>query len=131
MAYRLELPPNSRLHPVFHVSQLKKQLGAADCTVVELPTVTEEGTVTLEPNRIVDFRWVKSGKKVLQEALVQRTGTSVEDATWERFADLQHQFPYLNLEDKIHLQGEGNVMSQTKLEQPNHVDHTIEVAQLK
>ena len=117
--------------PVFHVSQLKKQLGAADCTVAELPTITEEGTVTLETNRIVDFRWVKSGKKVLQEALVQWTVTSVEDATWESFMDLQHQFPYLNLEDKIHLQGEGNVMSQTKLEQPNHVDHTIEVAQLK
>ena len=65
--------------------------------------------MTLEPNWIVDFRWVKSGKKVLQEALVQWTGTSVEDATWERFTDLQHQFPYLNLEDKIHLQGEGNV----------------------
>ena len=87
--------------------------------------------MTLEPNRIVDFRWVKSGKKVLREALVQWTVTSVEDATWERFTDLQYQFPYLNLEDKIHLQGEGNVRSQTKLEQPNHVANTIEVMQLK
>ena len=32
-------------------------------------------------------------------------------ATWERFMDLQYQFPYLNLEDRIHLQGQGNVMS--------------------
>lgn len=55
MAYRLELPPNSLLRLVFHVSKLKKQLGAVDCTIGESPIVTEEGTVTLEPNRIIDF----------------------------------------------------------------------------
>ena len=51
MAYRLELPPNSLLRLVFHVSKL----GAVDCTIGESPIVTEEGTVTLEPNRIIDF----------------------------------------------------------------------------
>ena len=37
MAYRLELPPHSRLHSIFHVSQLKKQLGQSNRTVTKLP----------------------------------------------------------------------------------------------
>ena len=73
--------------------------------------------VLLEPKRIVNFRWTKSGKKVLQEALVQWIGLAEEDATWEPFEDLQRQFSYLNLEDKIHLLGEGNAMSATHVEE--------------
>ena len=71
VAYRLELLPHSRLHPVFHVSQLKKQLGQSDCTVAELPNITEDGTVVLVPKWLIDFRWIKQGRKVIQEALVE------------------------------------------------------------
>lgn len=47
VAYHLELLPHSRLHPVFHVSQLEKQLGQSDCTVAELPDITDDGVVVL------------------------------------------------------------------------------------
>ena len=69
--------------------------------------------MVLEPKRIIDFRWVKNGKKVLHEALVQWVGASEEDATWEPYDALQQQFSNLNLKDKIFLQGEGNVVSQS------------------
>ena len=49
----------------------------------------------------------------MQEALVEWEGVGADDATWERFEELKNQFPHLNLEDKIRLQGEGNVMIQT------------------
>ena len=71
VAYRLELSPHSRLHPIFHVSQLKKQLGQSDCTVAELPNITDDGTVVLVPKWLIDFCWIKQGRKVIQEALVE------------------------------------------------------------
>ena len=116
VAYRLALPDHSRIHPVFHVSQLKKKLGALDHVAMELPLMKDDGHLQLEPVRILDFRWRKVGKKVLQDALVRWSGTAEEDATWESFSDLQQQFPDLNLEDKIRLLGERNVMSQDHVE---------------
>ena len=111
VAYRLKLPTHSRLHLVFHVSQLKKKLGHFDRVAPELPNVGDDGAMVLEPKCIIDFRWVKNGKKVLHEALVQWVGVNEEDATWEPYDALQQQFSNLNLEDKIFLQGEGNVVS--------------------
>ncbi|PKU74578.1 hypothetical protein MA16_Dca003781 [Dendrobium catenatum] len=49
VAYRLKLPPSATIHPVFHVSQLRKAIGD-HITVPELPaTLTEELEVIMEP----------------------------------------------------------------------------------
>ena len=111
VVYRLALPATSRIHPVFHVSQLKQKLGQSDRVAVEFPHVKDNGHVLLEPIRILDFRWRKIRKKVVQDALVHWSSTAEDDATWEPFLDLQQRFPQLNLEDKILLPGEQNVMS--------------------
>ncbi|GMY19306.1 transposon Tf2-1 polyprotein, partial [Fagus crenata] len=70
-----------------------------DFVVDELPAITEDGAMVVEP------KWI------LEEVLVHWTGLRREDATWERLSDLEMQFPHLNLEDKIRLQGERNVMT--------------------
>ena len=70
VAYRIALPVDSRIHLVFHVLQLKKQLGRSDCVAEELPQVQDDSKLLPEPAIILDFRWSKAGKKVLQEALV-------------------------------------------------------------
>lgn len=44
MSYKLPLPPNSTIHPVFHFSLLKKKLGDT-ITLQDLPVMANEELV--------------------------------------------------------------------------------------
>ncbi|XXG72481.1 hypothetical protein AAC387_Pa07g1567 [Persea americana] len=59
VAYKLDLPATSRIHLVFHVSNLKKKLGTAAQPQVVLPPVTAEGVLQPHPEAILDRRMVK------------------------------------------------------------------------
>jgi hypothetical protein len=56
MAYKLELPAYSRVHPVFHVSCLKKVIGDKIPVQTILLELDEEGKIILEPEAITDTR---------------------------------------------------------------------------
>ncbi|GJT60944.1 zinc finger, CCHC-type containing protein [Tanacetum coccineum] len=53
VVYKLELPPNSQVHPVFHVSQLKLCKGSSHKTGV-LPHCGPNGLLSAEPIDILD-----------------------------------------------------------------------------
>ena len=56
MAYKLELPTSSRVHPVFHVSCLKKVIGENIIVQTILPELDEEGKIILEPEAVMETR---------------------------------------------------------------------------
>lgn len=92
VAYKLALPSTSRVHPVFHVSQLKKAIGQHKVQK-QLPQLNEQGTFDLKPLRQLDSRSILRDHKVVYQKLIQWRGCSVDEATWEDEELLQCSFP--------------------------------------
>lgn len=93
VAYELELPSHSKIHPIFHVSLLKRKLGNDAMVQSELPLVGEDGQIQLEPLAILDRKLVKCNNRPSTEVLVQWSNSIPEDATWENWYELQQRFP--------------------------------------
>eukprot|EP00253_Pinus_taeda_P034632 PITA_34632 len=94
VAYKLALPSTAKIHPVFHVSCLKKVIGN-NCKIhTSLPKLDEEGSIWLQPKQVLDTRERNLCGRMIKEVLVKWKDTSPEDATWEPTTILQ-QFPQL------------------------------------
>jgi len=95
VAYKLDLPPASRIFPIFHVSSLKKTLGNQIRPNPQLPEVTTEGTLVPAPDRVLQRRLKKKKNRAGVEVLIKWQGATEEEATWEDMEDLQRRFPDL------------------------------------
>lgn len=89
VAYELQLPASSTVHPVFHVSQLKEARGAPPSVLVELPADATGSSAEV----ILDTRTCRRGANLIQQSLIQWSGLSPELATWENTAELRAKFP--------------------------------------
>lgn len=104
VAYKLKLPADSKVHPVFHASLLKKSIAP---TVVFQPLpacLNEEWMLEPEPKRIVEQRTNDQNEL---EVLVKWKGLPEFENSWELAVNVQNAFPELLLEDKESLEGGG------------------------
>ena len=83
VAYKLELPPSSRIHPVFHVSCLKKVTGTNIIAQIVLPELDSEGSIILELEAILNNITRHICSWSITEVLIQWHNMQPEDATWE------------------------------------------------
>uniref|UniRef100_A0A453EA56 Chromo domain-containing protein n=1 Tax=Aegilops tauschii subsp. strangulata TaxID=200361 RepID=A0A453EA56_AEGTS len=90
--YKLHFPPEVKIHPVFHVSQLKKHIGARPIPSPHLPMVNEDGTIKTEPALVLEVRQIPRHNLLVVQWLIQWENLAPEDATWEDAEFIKHAF---------------------------------------
>ena len=122
VAYRLQLPPETKIHDVFHCSLLKPFHGQLEATSpVPLPDQFHNDQPIITPAAIVDYRKTPSEA---WEVLVQWHGLSPDDTSWEDWSTLCHDY---HLEDKVISQGPWDDKDNTDHRAGVQIEHSAEV----
>ena len=137
VAYRLELPEGmSDIHPVFHVSQLRRCLRVPEKEHVPEEEIDLQTDLRYQevPVKILDTVTRRTRNSEVRICRVQWSRHGIEEATWEREDALKKEFPHLfrsqpNLEDEIHFKWGRFVTSQksTKLNGRNNICCSIQM----
>ncbi|KAM3196173.1 hypothetical protein ACQJBY_072047 [Aegilops geniculata] len=106
VAYKLQLPPQATVHPVFHVSQLRRALSPGTTVQPELPYNTNALAV---PGEILQSKWRRKNGDMIEQVKVRWTGASNLDDTWEDRQALQARFPHVTTWGQAATQGGGDV----------------------
>lgn len=124
VAYQLKLPLQSKNHPIFHISQLKKVVGIGNYTTTTNLSAGLEVEVfdSIFPEQILVVQKRQKNGIVVPYWLIKWQGKLVEEATWEDAVTIKNQFPGVSLEDKLVAEGEGNVRFH-KLPSPVQLSH--------
>ncbi|GMJ15287.1 hypothetical protein HRI_005197900 [Hibiscus trionum] len=81
VAYQLQLPDTSRIHPVFHVSLLKRKIGPTVQPSLDPPDVHDDRQLKVYPLQALDKCMVKRNNIVVTQILVQWANMGPENAT--------------------------------------------------
>ncbi|XP_071939920.1 uncharacterized protein [Coffea arabica] len=83
VAYRLSLPKSSKVHPVFHVSLVKRKVGNEVTPTLQLPETNEKGHWRVEPVAVRNRRMAKKKNAAATKWLIHWWGTNPAEATWK------------------------------------------------
>ncbi|TXG72940.1 hypothetical protein EZV62_001519 [Acer yangbiense] len=81
VAYKLQLPHDSLIHPVFHVSQLKKKIEEPIVVSQDLPHTGSDSQILVYPIAILARKIIKRRNQVVVQFLVQWSNSKPEDAS--------------------------------------------------
>jgi hypothetical protein len=125
VAYKLDLPPSTTIHRVFHVSQLKQAHGDQPVSPV-LPT---DLSPMQHPKKILQ-RFMSPGDNPVLQGLVQWSGMHPSLATWEDLDVFRCRFPGVAPWGQDATQGRGIVSSTLLVDHDKRtMDHEDEAHQ--
>ena len=88
VAYKLDLPEGSRVHPVLHVSQLKKHVPKDQTVSEELTSVSTDPMLVQQSEKILATREILRGARRVKQVLVKWSLMPEQMAAWEDEADI-------------------------------------------
>ena len=106
MAYKLQLPEQSQVHPVFHVSQLQRALLPG--TPVNSDLVVHSG-IPAVPAEVLNQRWSKQRGAMVEQVLVRWSNSAAMADSWEDRVAVQARFPAAEAWGQASAQGRGDV----------------------
>ena len=102
MAYKLELTAYSRVHPVFHISCLKKVIGDKLIVQTIFLELDEEGKIILDLEAVTEIRTRQLLNRSISEYLIK----------WKNLpTEIQKHPELLKHRGQHFFEGEGNVRS--------------------
>lgn len=110
VAYKLDPPSHSKIHHVFHVSQLKISITEASVSPNFFTQFSAKLELKVEPETLLAVRQVQEGQETRKQARIKWKYLPSFEATWKDTEQLGVQFSAFNLEDKVFLWERGNVM---------------------
>ena len=106
VAYRLEIPASSSIHPVFHVSQLKKAVGGHHIVEKNLSLSSIRWSI---PEKILQRRSIFKGAVPVCQGLIKWSQLPSSLSTWEDLDYLHQQFLCAAVWGHPGTQGRGDV----------------------
>lgn len=116
VACKLRLPPSSSIYPVFHITLLKPFKGTAPDQISNpLPPLAMDSHPIICPSRVVAYRRIKHKGQSQTQALVEWVRLPEENRSREDIEFINRLLVDVNLEDKIKLDGSGDVTVELEL----------------
>jgi hypothetical protein len=114
-AYKLQLPDQCQVHPIFHVSQLKRVVPPNTSVSVDLPDPTNQFQVPIE---LLDRRLRQHNDMMIPQVLVRWSHLPASLTTWEDEEPLRQDFPHAPAWGQAGTQGRGSVTGDAPVTDP-------------
>jgi hypothetical protein len=114
---------DSVVHPVFHVSQLKRAVGRDSTLIPQLPNLSDPLHVPLS---ILQTSLVERGGEFIRQVKVTWSDMPVELATWEDADALRARFPAAPAWGQASSEGWGNVSTTQPVDEKEATEESSE-----